>query len=213
MKKIVYIAAVSFLLLFLSSCLTTLYPIFHAKDVIFNKSLLGYWKCSEGKSKERKFMEFKKIPDERKSELPPGIREISDKGYLASRMDSMGQIINQYFVFLAKIGKNNYLDYYPAEMPSQKNVNKIFRDHYIKVHSNYRCDFKDNDHFEMKLFDRGFLDKLISNNKINIRHEVIDGNNLITASTDDLQKFIIQYCDNPEAFGEDNTYCSRIVYN
>ena len=158
-------------------------------------------------------MEFKKISDDRRTELPPGIRAISDKGYLVSRIDSMGQTIGQYFVFLAKIGKNNYLDYYPAEMPSQKNVNKIYRDHFIKVHSNYRCDFRGNDHFEMKLFDQGFLDKLISNNKINIRHEVIDGNNLITASTDDLQKFIIQYSDNPDAFGGDVSYCSRIVYH
>jgi hypothetical protein len=211
MKKIFYIVSISFVLLFLSSCLTTLYPIFHEKDAIFNERLLGYWKCADGENIS--FMEFKKISDDRKLELPPGIREISDKGYLVSRIDSIGQIISQYFVFLAKIGKNNYLDYYPAEMVFQKNVNKFYKDHRIKVHSNYRCDFKDNDHFEMKLFDKGFLDKLISNNKINIRHEVIYGSNLITASTDDLQKFIIQYSDNPDAFGGNITYCSRIVYN
>jgi hypothetical protein len=213
MKRIFYILSVCFLVLFLSSCLTTLYPIFHEKDAIFNLSLLGYWKCAEGNSKERKFIEFKKIPDDRKPELPPGIRKISDKGYLVSRIDSMGQTTSQSFVFLAKIGKNNYLDYYPAEMSSQKNVIKIYKDHYLKIHSNYRCDFKDNDHFEMKRFDQGFLDKLISNNKINIRHEVIDGNNLITASTNDLQKFIIQYSDNPDAFGGDVSYCSRIGYH
>jgi len=211
MKKIFYILSISFLLLFLSSCLTTLYPIFHEKDVIFNESLLGYWKCSD-KSKEIGFMEFKKIPDDRKPELPPGIREISDKGYFVSRISSMGEIFGQYFVFLAKIGKNHYLDYYPAEMLSQKNVNKIYRDHCIKVHTNYRFDFKDRDHFEIKLFEQAFLDRLISNNQINIRHEVIDGGNLITASTDDLQKFIIQYSDNPDAFGENITYCTRIVY-
>ncbi|HUS01194.1 MAG TPA: hypothetical protein VMY77_05680 [Chitinophagaceae bacterium] len=157
-------------------------------------------------------MEFRKISDYRKMELPPGIREISGKGYLVGRMDSLGQLIGEYFVFLAKIGKNNYLDYYPAEIPSQKNVNRIYREHSIKLHSTYRCDFKDNNHFEMKLFDKGFLDKLISNNKINIRHEVINGENLITASTDDLQKFIIQYGNNPDAFGGDVTYCNRIVY-
>ena len=37
------------------------------------------------------------------------------------------------------------------------------------------------------------------------------GKVLFTASTDDLQKFINQYGDNPEAFGDDITYCSRIM--
>ena len=210
MKKIVYILSVSFLLFSLSSCLTTLYPIFHEKDVVFNESLLGYWKCSD-KAKTISFMEVKKIPDDRKPELYPNIRGISDKGYLVRMVDSLGQTTSQSFVFLAKIGNNYYLDYYPAEMPSQKNVNTFYKSHYIKVHSSYRCNFKDNDHFEMKRFDQDFLDKLISNNKINIRHEVIGRRNLITASTDDLQKFIIMYSDNGAAFGDNITECNRII--
>ena len=210
MKKIFYIISLLFLLLFLSSCLTTLYPIFHKEDTVFNTKLLGYWKCSD-KENNISFMEFKKIPDDYKQELPPAIQEISGKGYFVSRISSLGDITDQYFVFLAKIGKNYYLDYYPAETTVQKNVDRFYKDHFIKVHSNYRCDFKDNNHFEMKLFDGDFLDKLISDNKINIRHEVIGGRNLITASTDNLQKFIITYSENAAAFGDNITYCTRII--
>lgn len=209
MKKIFYIIATAFLLLFLSSCLTTLYPIFHSDEAIYNESLLGYWKCTDN-DKKISYMEFRKIPAYRKSELPPAIQEISDKGYFVSKISSLGDITDQYFVFLAKIGKNHYLDYYPAEMPSQKNVNRFYKEHFIKVHSNYRCDFKDNNHFEIRLFEKSFLDKLISDNKINIRHEIVDGKSLITASTDDLQKFIIKYGDNPEAYAGNINYCSRI---
>ena len=209
-SRLFFTLAIAFLVILFDSCLTTLYPIFHKEDALFNDHLLGYWKCLD-KSKNISFIEFKKIPEDRKSELAPGIREISDKGYLVSRMDSMRQITNQDFVFLAKIGKNYYLDYYTAEMPSQRNVNKFYRSHYIKVHSSYRCDFKDNDHFEIKRFDQDFLDRLISNNKINIRHEVVGGRNLITASTDDLKKFIITYGNSADAFGNDDTYCTRMV--
>lgn len=210
MKRIFYIIYISFLLFSLSSCLKTLYPIFHKKDAIFNESLLGYWKCSD-KAKNVSFVEFRKIPDDRKPELPPSIREISDKGYFVSQIDSMGKIKSQDFVFLAKIGKNHYLDYYPAEISSQRNVNKHYRDHYIKLHTNYRFDFKDNDHFEIRLFDQSFLEKLLSDNKINIQYEMVNGKKLITASTDDLQKFVIKYSDNPDAYGGDITYCSRII--
>lgn len=211
MKKIFHIVFAALFLFSLSGCLKTLFPIFHEKDAIFNKSLLGYWRCSD-KGGNISFMEFQKIMDDRKQELPPGIRKIADKGYLVTRINTKEEISSQHFVFLVRIGKYYYLDYFPAETGSQKNVNKIYKDHHIKVHSNYRCDFKDNNRFEMKLFDQDFLDKLISKNQINIRHEVIDGSNLITASTDDLQKFIKQYSDNPEAFGDDITYCSRMQH-
>ena len=74
----------------------------------------------------------------------------------------------------------------------------------------FKIDFKDNDHFEMKRFDGTFLDKLIADNKINIRHVVVEGSNVITASTDDLQKFIIQYSENPKAFAY-SINCDRVA--
>ena len=210
MKRAFYIACLLFLIISLNSCLTTLYPIFHSNEAILNEKLLGYWKCTD-KDKKISYMEFIKIPADRKTELSPAIQKISDKGYFVSRISNVGDITEQYFVFLVKIGKNYYLDYYPAELPSQKNVNRFYKDHSIKVHSNYRCDIKDNNHFEIRLFEKTFLDKLISDNKINIRHEVIGNKNLITASTDELQKFIIKYGDNPDAFAGNITYCSRII--
>jgi hypothetical protein len=209
-KKIFYTVFVALLFFSLSGCLKTLFPIFHEEDAIFNNSLLGNWKCSD-KGGNISFMEFKKITDDRKQELPAGIRKISDKGYLVTRMNNKEEITSQHFVFLVKIGKYYYLDYYPAETGAQKNISKIYRDHFIKLHSNYRCDFKGNDQFEMRLFDQDFLDKLISKNQINIRHEVVGDANFITASTDDLQKFIKQYSDNPKVFGDDITHCTRIT--
>jgi hypothetical protein len=194
----------------LSGCLKTLYPIFHKKDAIFSPNLLGYWRYTD-KENVTGFVEFKKIPENRQPELPPAIREISDKGYLVSKMDNMGKIIAQDFVFLAKIGKNQYLDYYPAEMSSQRNMNKHYRDHYIKLHTNYKYDFKDTDNFEIRLFDQSFMEKLLSDNKINIKYEMVNGKKLITASTDDLQKFIIKYSDNPDAYGGNVTNYSRII--
>lgn len=209
MKKALYIFSITFLLLLLSSCLSTLYPIFHEKDVIFNQQLLGSWKYTD--DNQQKFIEFKKIPANRKSELTDAIKKFSDKGYLVSRTDSLGKVISESFVFLAKVGKNYFLDFYPAELPSEKKINSFYKSHQIKKHNSYRIDFTDNNHFEMKRFDKSFLDKLISNNKINIRHEVLGGDNIITASTDELQNFIIQYSDNPKAFMTGIT-CIRTVY-
>ena len=209
MKKNLLILFLSLILILFNSCLSTLYPIFHEEDVVFNQQLLGSWKYIE--DNQQKFMEFKKIPGDRKSELTAAVNKISDKGYLASEADSSGTVTSQFFVFIAKIGKNYFLDFYPAELPSQKKINIYYKNHQIKKHNSYRIDFTDKDHFEMKRFDKSFLDKLISNNKINIRHEVVEGSNVITASTDELQKFIIQYSDNPKAF-MGGVSCVRTVF-
>ena len=119
----------------LTGCLTTLYPIFHVTDVTFNPVLLGYWKYID--DKKEKFIEFRKIPDDRKLELTASIKKISDKGYLVSSTDSLGVVLSQSFVFLAKIGKNYYLDFYPAEMPSQKGINKFYKSHESPIINNH----------------------------------------------------------------------------
>ncbi len=209
MKKSLYILSLS-LLIFLSSCLSTLFPIFQVQDVIYNRDLLGYWKCSD-KSGETGFIEFNNIVSDRKEELPAGVRVIAEKGYLVTRSDPDNQPLAQYFVFLLKIGKYYYLDYYPAEMPSKKIVGKDYKDHCIKLHSNYRCDFKGLNSLELKLFDAGFVLDLLGQHQINIKHEAVDGGELITASTDDLQKFINKYSDNPKAYGDYITYCTRVT--
>jgi hypothetical protein len=209
MKRLKYFLLFVFASIFLSSCLTTLFPIFTVNDVVFNPTLIGSWKYNE--DDKIRFIEFKNIPSERKKELAEEINKVSDKGYLVTRTDSSGNLISQSFVFLAVIGKNYYLDFYPAELPSQKSILNIYKQHFIKAHNSYKIDFNDKDQFVMKRFDKSFIDKLISTNKINIRHQVVDDENIITAPTEDLQKFIIQYSDNPKAFASE-TICDRIIF-
>lgn len=210
MKKFCHIVFAVILLSALSGCLRTLYPIFHPDEVVFNDRLLGYWQCTD-KNKTTSYLDFSRIPAGRMQELSPAIRAVSGKGYFVSRISGLKQVTDQYFVFLVKIGTNWYLDFYPAEMPAEKIVNPFYKDHQVKLHSNYRCDVKDPNHFEIRLFEKSFLDKLIADNKINIRHERIGDKNLVTASTEDLQKFILKYGDNPDAYAGNITYCSRVT--
>jgi hypothetical protein len=205
-KAIVILCLISNLAIF-SGCLTTIYPIFFEEDVRFNESLIGYWKGTNVLGKVVGFYEIRRIPETRKKELPAAIIKISDKGYLVSVIDSSGQEIGQNIVFLANIGRNLYLDFYPSETPLQKSINKHFKDHYIKVHTSYRYDVIGKDHFEVRQFDKGFLEKLIANNQINMP---LSGNRLIESTTKDLQEYITRYGDEPKAFGGYTMY-SRVI--
>ena len=65
--------------------------------------------------------------------------------------------------------------------------------------------FKNDSSFDIQQLDAGYLENLIKNKKIRISHEVTeDGNYVITAPTEELQKYIIKYSDTPEAYSKDN---------
>jgi len=176
---------------------------------VYNESLLGLWKCVDQKM-NTDYMEIQQIPASRVALLPANIRDMASKGYFIVRRNSNGDIHAEYYAFLVKIGTNHFLDYYTAESPDKKNVNPLYKAHYIKVHNNYRIQVKDHNQFDIRLFDQGYIEELIKKNLINIRHEVVDGKIMITATTEELQKFIIKYSDNPRAY-YGTTMCTRIV--
>ena len=67
-------------------------------------------------------------------------------------------------------------------------------------------DFKNNHSFDIQQLDAKYLENLIRNKKIRIKHEVTeDGGYVITAPTEELQKYIVKYSDIPEAYSGDNS--------
>jgi hypothetical protein len=87
-----------------------------------------------------------------------------------------------------------------------KRHSDFYRSHYLKMHICYSIQFLKNDVFELKQFDEKFLRNLVENKKIRIPHEITnDGSFVVTASTEELQQYIMKYSDVPEAYYSDNT--------
>jgi hypothetical protein len=197
----------------LSSCLSTFYPFFTEEDIVFNSSLIGEWGYSvEGKKRS---ITFEPIPPKRLPELAPGIRKLADRGYLLTWKDSFNTAYSNDFVFLARIGKNFYLDLYPAETALAKKLPEAFKAHRLKTHACYRLDIKNANQIEMKRLDAGFLDELIRKKRIRIHYEETgspDYSRYITASTKELQNYLIKYGDNPAAYNKSNSFtCHRNI--
>ena len=211
MKKKNLIKLICLPLLFLfSGCLTTLHPFFLETDVVENADLIGQWSYTESNTKG--ILQIEKIPAVRYNELEGDIKKIAGKGYFITWKDSTGTITAQYFAFLAKIDANYYFDYYPAETDVQKGFMEIFKQHYIKLHTCYKVTFKDNQNFEIRLFDQGFAEKLIDQRKILMKYEQQqepDHNKIITASTEELREYLKKYGDNKNAVG-DTYLCKKI---
>ena len=210
MKKISIILGFTFLLIFLCSCLNTLHPIFTEKDLAYDPRLIGTWKVDSTENKRR--VVITNLSTESSIYLLVNISSIKQKGYLISYQDENGTTSERYIAFLARIGKHLYFDYYPANKKEElKMIDEFFGAHLLKMHTSYRVEILNDGSFELSQLDGSYVESLIDQKKIRISHEAFgydDGHDghegyngiLITASTSELQKYLIKYSDEPEAY-------------
>jgi len=200
MKKIILVSSLFFIIILLGSCLTTLHPIFTEKDLVSDARLYGKWSKEDGSTASYQVAHTSDVKN-----LSPSIQRNASKVYMLEERDAKGKLQSKQYAFMVKLGKYYYMDFYPAGLKEADNVERFFAAHYIPMHSIYRINFKNDSSFDIQQLDAGYLENLIKNKKIRISHEVTeDGNYVITAPTEELQKYIIKYSDTPEAYSKDN---------
>jgi len=204
MKKIILTTAFAFLLIFLSSCLTTLHPIFTEKDLAYDPKLIGVWN-TENEGKKGKVM-ISNLATENSVELPGNISAIKQKGYFIIYQDENGKVSDQYIAFLARIGKHLYFDYFPADKKEDRKLDEFFGVHFVRMHTSYRVEILKDGSFELSQLDGSYVKNLIDEKKIRISHETdADDNTVITASTKELQQYLLKYGDEPSAYRSEKT--------
>ena len=203
MKKISIIVGFAFLLIFLSSCLNTLHPIFTEKDLAYDPKFIGTWNTERSGNKEK--VVISNLATENSVELPGNISTIKQKGYLITYQDEHGDT-RQYIAFLAHIGKHLYFDYYPAAKKEDRKLDEFFGIHFVRMHTSYRVEFLNDGNFELSQLDGSYVKSLIDEKKIRISHETdAEGDITITASTKELQQYLLKYGDEPSAYENDKT--------
>lgn len=209
MKKVSILLSVTFLIIFLSSCLHTLHPIFTLKDIVYEAKLLGKWKTDNNGNKG--FAVITNLAADNSIDLPEKISEVKQKGYLISYTNEKGEIGNQFIAFLAKIGNHIYFDYYPADKKSDQKIDEFFVAHYVKVHTSFKVDISNDGSFELVQLDDSYVTKLIEEKKFRISHEKDDDGSIriITASTQELQQYLIKYGDDPAAYRNEKTIFTK----
>jgi hypothetical protein len=201
MKRIKVSVILFAVVLCLAGCLTTLHPIFTAKDLITDPRLIGNWEKAKDKTK----VIYRQPNANELSNLSPALQSEAGKIYMLDEKDERGDIRSTNYAFMVKLGKYYYMDYYPASEKERRSADHFFAAHYIPMHSIYRIEFENNNSFNVQRLDGGYLEKLIKNKQIRIRHEVMeDGGIFITAPTEELQQYLIKYSDVPEAYSNDN---------
>lgn len=191
------------LILFLfSGCVVkSLHPFCKDNEAIFKKELLGKWTGEDSATWEieqgKKFSGLFK-PDE------------VDKSYLITYTDKKGPAV--FKVLLFQLGNRFFLDFYPENVESS---NDLMASHLVPMHTVARVDLSPGK-MVIRWYNEEWLIGLFKQNKIRIAHEKIPYDNakgkeddyqvILTSSTEDLQKFMLKYSDEPNAFKDEYTF-------
>jgi hypothetical protein len=173
---------------FLSGCVVySFYPLYTPDDLFANDLLTGTW-MQDGETKwvfEHAYF-GKKDP-----------KNIDSTSYILTLEENENQV-SKFRVHIVKLGGHYFLDFYLEEFLNKDNL--LFADfHVVPVHTFAKVAVSENQ-LRINWFDQAWLEKLIKENKIRIRHENNGDYILLTAGTKELQKFVTKYVNSDEAF-------------
>lgn len=154
----------------LAGCVPSLQPYYTAKDLVWDQALVGEWVAP----KDGDWLV---------------VRRAGEKQYEV-RMKPSPEDPAVFEARLLELGDMRFVDLYPA---------KPHLSHTIAVHSVYKLERR-GDTLRLAGLDESWLKKMIRDGKLQIAHELVDNDLLLTAPTARLQELITRYAGDVQAF-------------
>ncbi len=194
--KMLLFSLIAFILLLIQSCIPSLHPLYTSDDLVFDTQLIGEWMDSD--SILWKFEKF----EPSNSIFPSKADRSRDDFYKLTVMDEKPAV---FHVHLLRLEQHLYLDFYIKDYEVNNDMADL---HLFPVHTFARIK-KDNNQVQMEQFNIEFIENLIKEKKVKIKHEVSYGNLILTAGTDELQKFVTKYANHEDMYVEDPIVLNR----
>ena len=194
-----YKLSIYLVILFLIGCVpvVSLHPLYTKEDTHFKEELLGTWADDSNDMT----WEFKQ-PEESESKYDLIVTGESEEG------EPKGLFV----AHLVKIEDKFFLDIYPADWPGGEPedpnttpwpYNMFF---FVPAHTFFKVEFTGTDTMNIWLTDDEELEKLLDEEPDAIRHEAIedyDGKIVLTASSKELQEFVLKYAEDERLFANE----------
>lgn len=161
-------------------------PFYAEKDLVFDPNLIGTY--GEGET-ESTFIE-----------------RADSMVYKISLEDESGRAAFEGHLF--KINDMLFLDLFPDA--DELTMNETYKEHLIPVHSLYRVE-KTEPELILNIFDYDWLTKEMRKQPAPLAHIEVQGRIFFTASTEELQAFIIKNLNTPDAWSTDPMVLNRIT--
>ena len=174
-----HMAAIA-VLLALVGCVRTLHPLYTEEDLAFDPALVGVWRPTDGNEEER--WDFRKA---------------GDKAYTLVHTDDEDRK-GRLTVHLVELDGQRFLD---LQAKAPEAVSSFYRMHLQPIHSFLRVE--GTDPLRLAAMRPSWLENYLEDHPDALPHE--DPENapaLLTASTGELQEFVLEHLDTTEAWGK-----------
>ncbi|QTE21373.1 hypothetical protein [Polaribacter cellanae] len=183
------------LLLFTSCVVKSLHPFYTKETISFDKNFIGKWEDhKKGKWEVIAFVDeiTKNNPVEKMKKDDLKLYHKFNKSYFIQRSYRDKEVIFIATPFI--INNQKFLDFFPINQ--ENGVDNLLESHLVYTHSLVKYDVQKNGKIEIKWLDEDKIEALFKDKKIKIKHEkigLIDEKYLLTAKSDELQRFIKKY--------------------
>lgn len=190
-RKSLFLTAL--LLVFLYGCFVySFYPLYTDDDLFANDLLVGEWIDSDSTIWKFDF-----------NYRGEHLFENRDSTAFILRMkekDRPDFHAHEFLIHVIQLNDTYFLDFYLEEYLDEDNFT-LFDLHVLPMHSFARLDL-DGDRAEIRWFAPDWLEEILKQNPAAIRHENNGNHILITAKTEHLQQFFVQYANSEDAFDD-----------
>ena len=179
----------------------SLYPLYDDESLIFEEKLLGTW-VDDPNSPETTW-QFKRVVDRSRVDWELEPPEKPEKAYQLVLVNNQDGTKGSFYAHLVKLKSRLFLDVYPGQLPCAQLdakrdwvFNTIF---FIPGHSFVLIDSIE-PQLKMRWTTEDEMKKLLKEEPKAIKHELLEGRVILTASTAQLQQFVLKYADDRRVF-------------
>lgn len=194
--KRTYIILIALVIATLQSCVVkSIHPYYHTRDIVTRKEFVNNWIDGDG---QRWTIEQN--------------REVTNQYKMTWRNDK-----NQTVIFIGtlfELNKQIYIDFLLEDFSCENEYDlNLVSLHIMPVHTVAKVQRISEKEISIKWFNEKWMKSLFEQNKIKIAHEIINEDEkeksaqeyVLTASTDELQKFLVKYGNEDSNFDDNNT--------
>ncbi len=195
------VLTILFLSLFTGCFLQSVHPLVKPENSQFVEGVIGTW---EDEDQRWIFARPENVP-ETLNQIE-GFEDINEEiddeekvemefGYLVVHEDKGDNTISVFIGHFTELNEQLYFDLFPLDTWA----NGLLENHYFPVHTFSKIELQ-NGEMNISLFKSSWIREQIEDNRVRIKHEKTEEGVLITASTNELQRFVERYGETDEAF-------------
>ncbi|MFA5553604.1 MAG: hypothetical protein WDA68_03485 [Phycisphaerae bacterium] len=161
----------------LGGCVPSLHPLYTDTDTVFDEKIIGSWQDADSVWK------FEKAADANSYDLTV----ITDGKE------------GRFIAHLVRLNDTLFFDLYPGH--AEINASDFYKAHLLGAHSFLKVE-QIEPNLALRMMDPENFEKLVESEPEIIKHEVVEKRIILTASTPELQKFVLKYQNDPNVFAQ-----------